>query len=190
MFVLLDRTESGSVELTEIGSKRCVSPVGPLKFDGYNGECGEWEWVVSTPSACTLAEEDGIYQSRRNSAYFIARNVRPLLPYRTSNNWLTLYNGNRKTVQSAPIDISRNAQLRDIEASFAAANDNFDLSSLKHPNKPDITAVESYPILPDVDIWPNQYDLFRFSERPGDRPVDVGGPVPNTHSQLATHESS
>ncbi|KAJ3553833.1 hypothetical protein NP233_g12556 [Leucocoprinus birnbaumii] len=78
-----------------------------------------------------------------------------------------------KAIQSAPIDISRNAQLRDIEASFAAANDNFDLSTLKHPNKPDVTAVESYPILPDAEIWPNQYDLFRFSERPGDRPVDV-----------------
>ncbi|KXN92386.1 hypothetical protein AN958_07004 [Leucoagaricus sp. SymC.cos] len=78
-----------------------------------------------------------------------------------------------KTIQLAPIDISRNAQLRDIEASFAASNDNFDLSTLKHPNKLDITAVESYPILPDADIWPNQYDLFRFSERPGDRPVDV-----------------
>lgn len=78
-----------------------------------------------------------------------------------------------KAIQSAPIDISRSAQLRDIEASFAASNDTFDLSTLKHPNKPDVTAVESYPILPDADIWPNQYDLFRFSERPGDRPVDV-----------------
>jgi RNA polymerase II-associated factor 1 len=28
-------------------------------------------------------------------------------------------------------------------------------------------------VLPDAEIWPNQYDLFRFSERPGERPVDV-----------------
>ena len=80
---------------------------------------------------------------------------------------------NRKTIPIVPIDISRNAQLRDIETSFVASNDDFDLSALKHPNKPDVTAVESYPILPDAQIWPNQYDLFRFSERPGDRPVDV-----------------
>lgn len=79
----------------------------------------------------------------------------------------------RKHVQSAPIDISRNAQLRAIDGSFAAANDSFDLSALRHPNNADITAVESYPILPDAEIWPNQYDLFRFSERPGDRPKDV-----------------
>ena len=73
----------------------------------------------------------------------------------------------------ASIDVSRDAQLRDIEASFQACNENFSLESLKHPNKPNVTAVESYPVLPDVDIWANQYDLFRFSERPGERSVDV-----------------
>lgn len=63
--------------------------------------------------------------------------------------------------------------MRDIEASFVAQNENFSLEGLRHPTKPGVTAVESYPILPDIDIWPNQYDLFRFSERPGERPVDV-----------------
>jgi len=77
---------------------------------------------------------------------------------------------------SAPIDVSRGAQLRDIEASFAACNDNFSLSSLRHPNKPGVTAVESYEVLPDAELWPNQYDLFRFSERPGERSVDVADP--------------
>lgn len=86
----------------------------------------------------------------------------------------------RKQILSAPIDISRNAQLRDIETSFTASNDNFDLSTLKHPNKADVTAVESYPILPDAEVWPNQYDLFRFSERPGDRAVDVRFPFAST----------
>ncbi|KAF9563912.1 RNA polymerase II-associated protein [Agrocybe pediades] len=81
-----------------------------------------------------------------------------------------------KHVATAPIDVSREAQLRDIEASFAECNDNFSLERLEHPNKPGVTAVDSYAILPDVDIWANQYDLFRFSERPGDRPVDVPDP--------------
>ncbi|KAF8239312.1 RNA polymerase II-associated protein [Tricholoma matsutake] len=81
-----------------------------------------------------------------------------------------------KHVVSAPIDISRAAQLRDIEASFAACNDNLSLASIRHPNKPGVTVVESYEVLPDADIWPNQYDLFRFSERPGERPVDVDDP--------------
>ncbi|KAF9461234.1 RNA polymerase II-associated protein [Collybia nuda] len=81
-----------------------------------------------------------------------------------------------KHVMSAPIDVSRSAQLRDIEASFAACNENFSLETITHPNKPGVTAVESYEILPDADIWPNQYDLFRFSERPGERPFDVDDP--------------
>lgn len=70
-------------------------------------------------------------------------------------------------------DVSRDAQLRSVELSFAAANDNFDLAALRHPSKPHLTAESSYEILPDADIWANAYDLFRFSERPGDRPPDV-----------------
>lgn len=75
-----------------------------------------------------------------------------------------------KPIPEAPIDVSRSAQIRDIEASFASATDNFDLTTLRHPNKPNVTAVESYEVLPDASIWANAYDLFRFSERPGDRP--------------------
>ncbi|KDQ51035.1 hypothetical protein JAAARDRAFT_706932 [Jaapia argillacea MUCL 33604] len=74
------------------------------------------------------------------------------------------------------VDISRAAQIRDIEASFASANDKLDLKSLKHPTKSRVTAVDSYEILPDADIWANAYDLFRFAERPGERPVDVEDP--------------
>ncbi|KAI0741362.1 RNA polymerase II-associated [Daedaleopsis nitida] len=75
----------------------------------------------------------------------------------------------------ASIDVSRTAQLRDIDASFAAI-ENSELSALRHPTKPDITAVEVFDILPDADIWANAYDLFRFSERPGDRPIDMEDP--------------
>ena len=70
------------------------------------------------------------------------------------------------------MDVSHAAQLRDIDASFAAT-ENFDITNLKHPNKPNLTAVKSYEVFPDDDIWANAYDLFRFSERPGDRPPDV-----------------
>ena len=70
------------------------------------------------------------------------------------------------------IDVSREAQLRDIEASFAAV-ENSELSALRHPTRPELTAVEAFEIFPDADIWANAYDLFRFSERPGDRPPEV-----------------
>ncbi|KAI0352089.1 RNA polymerase II-associated [Trametes cingulata] len=77
--------------------------------------------------------------------------------------------------QDNTIDISREAQLRDIDASFAAV-ENSDLASLRHPTKPELTAVEAFEIFPDAEIWANAYDLFRFSERPGDRPPDVEDP--------------
>ncbi|KAH8832915.1 RNA polymerase II-associated [Flagelloscypha sp. PMI_526] len=58
------------------------------------------------------------------------------------------------------------------DSSFVENNDNFDLSILTHPTNPNVTAVESFEILPDLDIWSNQYDLVRFSERPGERSED------------------
>ncbi|KAJ3812491.1 RNA polymerase II-associated protein [Lentinula aff. lateritia] len=81
-----------------------------------------------------------------------------------------------KHVALPPIDVSREAQLHDIEASFVECNENFSLEELRHPNKPNVTAMESYEILPDSEIWANQYDLFRFAERPGERAADVEDP--------------
>lgn len=75
----------------------------------------------------------------------------------------------RKFQPETPIDVSRAAQIRMIEASFSALESS-DLAALKHPNKPHLTAMDSHDLLPDADIWANAYDLFRFSERPGDRP--------------------
>lgn len=76
--------------------------------------------------------------------------------------------------------MSHAAQIKDIEASFTAL-ENFDLSTLKHPNKRGVTAVESYEVLPDADIWANAYDLFRFSERPGDRIRSLEVRMPYTY---------
>ena len=84
---------------------------------------------------------------------------------------------------NAAVDVSRSAQIRDIEASFNAT-ESVDLSKLRHPNKPDVTAVDSYDIFPDADIWANAYDLFRFSERPGERPPEVCLFVWGRYSQL------
>lgn len=87
-----------------------------------------------------------------------------------------LRRSSRRRANNEPIDISTEAQIRDIEASFEYANDKFDLAKIKHPAKSHVTAVESYEILPDVEIWANAYDLFRFQERPGERPLDVPDP--------------
>jgi RNA polymerase II-associated factor 1 len=44
-----------------------------------------------------------------------------------------------------------------------------ELSNLKHPTKPHLQAVESYDILPDEELWANQYALFKFADNPNDR---------------------
>ncbi|KAF8522988.1 RNA polymerase II-associated [Gautieria morchelliformis] len=81
-----------------------------------------------------------------------------------------------KHTNDVVIDVSRAAQIRDVEASFPSTDEPFDLASLKHPSKPGITAVDSFDILPDSEIWANAYDLFKFSERPGERPLDTEDP--------------
>lgn len=111
----------------------------------------------------------------------VSRNIIFVLDHFNTNDY------SRKYTPQVVIDVSHSAQLATIEASFAAANPRplsstatsvdpdkeFDLKTIRHPNKPGVTAVESYEVLPDAEIWPNAYDLFRFSERPGERNADV-----------------
>ncbi|KAJ6565977.1 RNA polymerase II-associated [Mycena sp. CBHHK59/15] len=70
----------------------------------------------------------------------------------------------REGVQRPGVHEPKHVVAAPIDASFAACND------------PNVRAVDSYELLPDKDIWANQYDLFRFSERPGERPIDVDDP--------------
>ena len=66
------------------------------------------------------------------------------------------------------MDVSCEVQLASIESSFAAAHGVDELGMLRHLTKPRLRAVATYEILPDADVWANAYDLFRFSERPGE----------------------
>lgn len=81
-----------------------------------------------------------------------------------------------------PVDTSIPAQILSIERTFPPANQQtIDLTKLKHPTKPDVTAVETYEFLPDSDLWANMYDVFRFAERPGERPLDVSVEINGLH---------
>jgi hypothetical protein len=73
------------------------------------------------------------------------------------------------------IDISLPSQIASIESSFARSHppSGFNLSTIKHPGNPRLTAVESWEVFPDEDVWANTYDLFKFAERPGDRVAEV-----------------
>ncbi|KAH9990926.1 RNA polymerase II-associated [Russula vinacea] len=79
-------------------------------------------------------------------------------------------------LQNEVVDISREAQLASIENSFAAARSAEQLGALRHPTKPRLRAVATYEVLPDADVWANAYDLFRFSERPGERGPELDDP--------------
>jgi RNA polymerase II-associated factor 1 len=74
------------------------------------------------------------------------------------------------------VDVSREAQLASIDSSFGAARASDDLNALRHPTKPRLRAVATYEVLPDADVWANAYDLFRFSERPGERGPELDDP--------------
>ena len=79
----------------------------------------------------------------------------------------------RTNLHNDAVDISREAQLTSIESSFAAARSAEQLGVLRHPTKPRLRAIATYEVLPDADVWANAYDLFRFSERPGERGPEV-----------------
>ena len=120
-----------------------------------------------------MVTEDGVPESRWvYAANRFARNVSSAFLLCPLLSPLYALICSRKQNLGVTIDVSREAQLRDIEASFAAV-ENSELSALRHPTRPELTAVEAFEIFPDADIWANAYDLFRFSERPGDRPPDV-----------------
>ncbi|GAA5932306.1 hypothetical protein JCM10213_005284 [Rhodosporidiobolus nylandii] len=81
---------------------------------------------------------------------------------------LQALNGTPRRAQIDDFDPNdRDARARAITATFTAAH--APLSELRHPMKAGVTAVEAYELLPDSDLWANEYDLTRFGEDPGDK---------------------
>jgi RNA polymerase II-associated factor 1 len=76
----------------------------------------------------------------------------------------------------ATVDISREAQIRDVEATFPSSYHGIDMSKLKHPTHPQRKAVEFFEVLPDPETFATPCDIFRFPERPGERPLDQQDP--------------
>lgn len=65
------------------------------------------------------------------------------------------------------------ALVRTIGDTFLPPKQDADLKAIKHPAKRARVAVDTLELLPDEDVWNNTYDVVRFTERPGDRPVEV-----------------
>ncbi|POY72190.1 hypothetical protein BMF94_4827 [Rhodotorula taiwanensis] len=79
-------------------------------------------------------------------------------------------NGNVKAEMQEIDPADRDGRAAAIAATFDAAH--IPLSELRHPTKRGVTAVESFDLLPDADLWANEYDLVRFGEDPANRGKD------------------
>ncbi|KAG8836520.1 hypothetical protein FRC18_011197 [Serendipita sp. 400] len=73
-------------------------------------------------------------------------------------------------------DVSREAQIQAIEATFPASYRGIEKTTLRHPTNPKRRAVECYELFPDPETFPTLADVFRFPERPGDRSTTQDDP--------------
>lgn len=81
---------------------------------------------------------------------------------------------NTREGQIAAIEITFDRFLKKSERGSSSLSEDEFLSSLKHPTKPDLKAVESIPVYPDFSIWGNAYTLVTFDVDPemsNDRPA-------------------
>jgi len=85
--------------------------------------------------------------------------------------WLTtaIYREDEEDEEEIEVDISRDAQIQDVEATFPPSYRGIDPSTIKHPTKPNRKAVEVFDLLPDPETFATTSDIFRFPERPGER---------------------
>jgi hypothetical protein len=123
-----------------------------------------------------MATQNGVHIARQLCSLAppcSRRHVRHFFSHDCDFSPLHLTHPCRTNFRNEVVDISRESQLASIENSFAAAHSAEQLSSLRHPTKPRLRAVSTYEVLPDADVWANAYDLFRFSERPGERGPEV-----------------
>lgn len=75
------------------------------------------------------------------------------------------------------------SQLRAVEATFEAANT--DIKTLKHPKKPHLTAVESFPILPNSQIFDLTFLTMKMvGSAVGVPPLPDGSPDPKMSVSL------
>lgn len=76
-------------------------------------------------------------------------------------------------------DKSRESQLRMIEATFKSVP----VKDIKHPDKPHLTAVEVFPLLPNFDRWPDMFMHCLFDDDPAVKPLG------KLRSQLSKEEA-
>ncbi|KIM33964.1 hypothetical protein M408DRAFT_5373 [Serendipita vermifera MAFF 305830] len=94
----------------------------------------------------------------------------------SSSKGQPLARGSRDDDDDADVDISREAQIRDVEATFPPSYRGINMANIKHPTKPGRKAIEVFDLLPDPETFATTSDIFRFPERPGERPLHQEDP--------------
>ncbi|KAH9166032.1 RNA polymerase II-associated [Lactarius sanguifluus] len=76
------------------------------------------------------------------------------------------------------VDVSREAAARVDRGLFRCRRTDRRTSSARYGTRPNrvYAPIATYEVLPDADVWANAYDLFRFSERPGERGPELDDP--------------
>ncbi|KAE8234752.1 hypothetical protein CF326_g187 [Tilletia indica] len=75
------------------------------------------------------------------------------------------------------VDISREAQIKAISQTFKSVHSSkTPITSLRHPTKPGVHALEAYDVLPDPETWATDFNIVRFLDWPG-RTSKGGKPV-------------
>lgn len=73
--------------------------------------------------------------------------------------------GQKEEAMQKLIDLTEEDQIKHIENSFESVKKAL-LSNIKHPRKPELEALEMFPIFPDFEFWPNPYLLTTYDEDP------------------------
>ncbi|KAJ2622471.1 hypothetical protein GGI25_003725 [Coemansia spiralis] len=135
-----------------------VSTLGATELDEKD------RFLLNLPSAPKQAETEpnGLTESNSLPSSQLGQGAKPSALPRTASNARRAF------------DHSVQGQLRAIEESFAyfaKYNKNPDgeqelLRNLKHPTNDKLHAVESYPLFPDEELWPNIYTAFSMDVCP------------------------
>ncbi|GAA6050641.1 hypothetical protein JCM3770_000868 [Rhodotorula araucariae] len=109
----------------------------------------------------------------------------------SSRQAMSQLNGTPKRGHAVLDPLDREGRAAAIAATFTAAN--APLAELRHPTKAGVTAVEAFDVLPDEDLWANEFDFVRFGEDPasqGPNELPRLGPDPRLPRALLRDLSS
>jgi RNA polymerase II-associated factor 1 len=164
-------TSSGGANLDMVGTGRSAGIIANVRSPAaaLDRRKKDVAWIRRSDYAVA---SDAMNQAKKEA--IVREWVPASIPHRSLSNWLIVYHPRRANRMAAahhavkPAALTPEEQMQAIIHTFSVI-EKTELSNLKHPTKPHLQAVESYDILPDEELWANQYALFKFADNPNDR---------------------